>query len=102
LFGGAGPAGSEEIIVQHPALREAAVFGIPSEKWGETPLAALILRQSGTITAEQLCAWINERVDAKNQRAHAVAVMEDFTQHRQETLRRVLSEPYWARREEKM
>ena len=72
------PKDIEEVIVQHPMVREAAVFGIPSEKWGETPQAAVILREPGSITAEDLCLWINERVDAKNQRVHAVVIMEEF------------------------
>jgi len=97
------PKDIEEIIVQHPAVREAAVFGIPSEKWGETPLAAIILREPGTITAEELCRWINQRVDAKNQRVHAVTILEDFPRSTAgKTLKRVLREPYWAGRDEKM
>jgi long-chain acyl-CoA synthetase len=97
------PKDIEEIIVQHPAVREAAVFGIPSDKWGETPLAAVILRQPGTVTAEELCHWINERVDAMNQRVHAVSILEDFPRSTAgKTLKRVLREPYWAGRGEKM
>jgi long-chain acyl-CoA synthetase len=97
------PKDIEEIIVQHPAVREAAVFGIPSEKWGETPLAAVILRQPATITAEELCQWINERVDAKHQRVHAVTILEDFPRSSAgKTLKRILREPYWTGREEKM
>lgn len=97
------PKDIEEIIVQHPAVREAAVFGIPSDKWGETPLAAVILRPGETITAEELCVWINDRVDAKNQRVCAVKILEDFPRSAAgKTLKRVLREPYWAGRGEKI
>ena len=97
------PKDIEEIIVQHPAVREAAVFGIPSDKWGETPLAAVILHQPGAVAEKTLCDWINERVDAKNQRISAVVIMEDFPRSTAgKTLKRVLREPYWAGRDEKM
>jgi len=97
------PKDIEEIIVQHPAVREVAVFGVPSEKWGESPVAAVILQQPGAITAEELRDWINERVDAKNQRVSAVAIMEDFPRSTAgKTLKRTLREPYWAGRKEKM
>ena len=97
------PKDIEEIIVQHPAVREVAVFGIPSENWGETPLAAVILHQPGSVTPEFLHDWINERVDAKNQRISAVVIMEDFPRSTAgKTLKRILREPYWAGRDEKI
>ena len=97
------PKDIEEVIVQHPAVREVAVFGIPSDKWGETPLAAVILHQPDSLTAEELCNWINDRVDAKNQRVSAVRIMEDFPRSAAgKTLKRILREPYWAGRDEKM
>jgi long-chain acyl-CoA synthetase len=91
------PNDIEQIIVQHPAVREAAVFGVPDEKWGETPFAAVILCEPSTITTEELCSWINDRVDAKNQRVRAVVIMEDFPRGTAgKTLKRILREPYWA------
>ncbi|MEO6391743.1 MAG: AMP-binding protein [Pyrinomonadaceae bacterium] len=93
------PRDIEEIIVQHPAVREAVVFGIPSEKWGETPLAAVILSEPGTVTKEDLRDWINERVDSKLQRVNAVVLMEDFPRSTAgKTLKRVMREPYWKGR----
>ena len=97
------PKDIEEIIVRHPAVQEAAVFGVPSEKWGETPLAAVILRQPADVTAEALRDWINERVDAKNQRVHAVVIVEDFPRSTAgKTLKRVLRDPYWMGRDVKI
>src|SRR5208283_1169953 len=96
------PKDIEEIVVQHPAVRDVAVFGIPDEKWGEAPLAAVILQQSDAITAEALRDWINERVVAKYQRVVAVVIMDEFPRsHAGKTLKRLLRDPYWAERETK-
>jgi long-chain acyl-CoA synthetase len=93
------PKDVEEIIVQHPAVREAAVFGVPSEKWGETPIAAVILHQPGKVTGDELCNWINKRVDGKHQRVEAVVIMEDFPRSTAgKTLKREMREPYWTGR----
>jgi long-chain acyl-CoA synthetase len=79
------------------------MFGVPNEKWVETPFAAVILRQPGTVTAEELCQWIYERVDSKNQRVHGVTIFGGFpTRYRRETLKSILREPYWTGRDEKI
>jgi len=97
------PKDIEEIIVQHPAVREAAVFGIPHERWGETPLAAVILNSGDSVTAEALRDWTNERVMAKYQRVHAVVIMEEFPRSTAgKTLKRLLREPYWSGRNTKI
>jgi acyl-CoA synthetase (AMP-forming)/AMP-acid ligase II len=94
------PRDIEEVIVQHPDVYEAAVFGIPSDKWGETPLAAVILKEPGAVTADVLRDWINERVEARYQRVHAVVIKEDFPRSAAgKTLKRIMREEYWADRE---
>jgi acyl-CoA synthetase (AMP-forming)/AMP-acid ligase II len=90
------PRDIEEIVVQHPAVQEAAVFGIPHEKWGETPLAAVVLQQPDSITSEDLKGWINERVSAKFQRVQDVVIRDDFPRNvAGKTLKRVMREDYW-------
>ena len=87
------PKDIEEIVVQHPAVRETAVFGIPHEKWGETPVAAVILNQPGNISEEELKDWINKRVGAAYQRVNKVVFMKDFPRSTAgKTLKRVLRE----------
>lgn len=90
------PRDIEEIAVQHPAVREAAVFGVPDDRWGETPVAAVVLRAPGTISSEELRNWINQRVDARYQRVREVIIMDDFPRSvAGKTLKRVMREPYW-------
>lgn len=85
------PKDIEEIVVQHPSVREAAVFGVPSEKWGECPVAAVILKPQETISPEELRAWVNKRVAARYQQIHEVIVAEDFPRSTAgKTLKRVL------------
>ena len=72
------PKDIEEIVVQHPAVSEAAVFGIPHAKWGETPVAAVTLTSPDAVDAETLKNWINANVGAKFQRVSAVFIMDAF------------------------
>lgn len=89
------PRDIEEIVAQHPEVKEVAVLGIPHEKWGETPLAAVILHKPGSIAAEALRDWINARVAAKFQRVHDVVIMEDFPRNvAGKTLKRVMRDDY--------
>ncbi len=89
------PRDIEEVIVKHPAVREAAVFGTPSEKWGETPVAAVILKEPGSVSAQELKGWINQRVEAKYQRVSEVLLMEEFPRSvAGKTLKRILRQEY--------
>jgi long-chain acyl-CoA synthetase len=87
------PKDIEEIVVQHPAVRETAVFGIPHKKWGETPVAAVILNKPGAVSEEELRDWINQRVGATYQRVHRVIFREDFPRSTAgKTLKRIMRE----------
>ena len=44
----------EGVLLQHAAVQEAAVVGMPDEKWGETPHAFVVVRAGGAVTAEEL------------------------------------------------
>lgn len=72
------PRDIEEVIIRHPAVREAAVFGIPDERWGEVPVAAVVPHEGQTIDTAELIAWINEHIDAKFQRIHHVVIYDEF------------------------
>ena len=53
----------ENLIMAHPAVAEAAVIGVPDEKWGERPLAAVV-RAPGAdpVTPDELRAYLSERI----------------------------------------
>ena len=44
----------ENALMAHPAVLEACVVGVPDERWGERPLATVVLREGRTATAEEL------------------------------------------------
>jgi long-chain acyl-CoA synthetase len=97
------PRDIEEIAARHPAVREVAVFGVPDEKWGETPVAAVLLASPGAAGAEELRDWINARVQAKYQRVSRVVIEQDFPRSAAgKTLKRELREPYWRGRARKI
>jgi fatty-acyl-CoA synthase len=52
----------ENKIMAHPAVSEAAVIGVPDEKWGERPLATVVLTDDATTTAAELRAFLENQV----------------------------------------
>jgi acyl-CoA synthetase (AMP-forming)/AMP-acid ligase II len=53
----------ESVLLQHPAVREAAVIGIPSEAWGETPWAVVVLHDGRCADADDIRGFANARLD---------------------------------------
>lgn len=58
------PREVEEVLIRHPAVQNAAVFGIPDERHGQEVMAAVILAPSATATAAELIAHANEHLAA--------------------------------------
>jgi long-chain acyl-CoA synthetase len=68
------PSDLEAVMVQHPAVLEAAVVGVASIKWGETPVAFVVLKPGTNVNANELQQWTNERV-GKTQRLALVQIL---------------------------
>jgi long-chain acyl-CoA synthetase len=68
------PSDIEALMVQHPAVLEAAVVGVASIKWGETPVAFVVLKPGANAAANEVQQWTNERV-GKTQRLALVQIM---------------------------
>ena len=51
----------EDVLFSHPAVAEVAVIGVPSEKWGETIKALVVLAEGEEATEADLIAWCKEQ-----------------------------------------
>jgi acyl-CoA synthetase (AMP-forming)/AMP-acid ligase II len=71
------PADIEVVMRAHDAVAEVAVVGIPSARWGETPLAVVVLRPGCSVPATELMEWTNARV-GKQQRVSGVVWRESL------------------------
>ena len=65
------PSDIEAVLAGHVSVAEVSVVGVPSARWGETPVAFVVLRAGAARDAQALMVWVNERV-GKTQRIAAV------------------------------
>jgi len=92
----------EDCLYQHPAVAEAAVIGVPDEKWGETIKALVVLRGGMQATAEDLIAFCRGRM-AHYKCPTSVEVRDALARTATGKLQKFkLREPYWAGRERKV
>ncbi|TMB90671.1 MAG: long-chain fatty acid--CoA ligase [Chloroflexi bacterium] len=52
----------ETLLLGHPAVADAAVIGVPDEKWQERPLAAVVLKEGATATPDELRSFLGSKV----------------------------------------
>jgi fatty-acyl-CoA synthase len=52
----------EGVLLRHPAVQEAAIVGLPHEKWGEAPHAFVVLKAGASATEAELIAFTRDRL----------------------------------------
>jgi fatty-acyl-CoA synthase len=52
----------EGVLLRHPAVQEAAIVGLPDEKWGETPHAFVVLRAGASATGDDLVVFARKHL----------------------------------------
>jgi fatty-acyl-CoA synthase len=68
------PAEIEEALLEHPAVADAAVVGIPDERWGEVGLAALV---AGDVGEEEIVEFLRGRI-ARYKVPRRIVFLEDL------------------------
>jgi acyl-CoA synthetase (AMP-forming)/AMP-acid ligase II len=92
----------EDCLYQHPAVAEAAVIGVPDEKWGETIKALVVLRPGAAASAPDLIAFCRSRM-AHYKCPTSVELRDALARTATGKLQKFkLREPYWAGRERKV
>jgi len=87
----------EAAIYEIPQVKEAAVFGIPDEKWGELVAAAVVLRPGTHLSAEELKQYCKMRIASYKVPRHIEFMTEDLPKSGSgKILKRVLREKYWT------
>ena len=88
------PSDIESVLSQHPQVAECAVVGVPSEQWGETPVAYVVARPGTQPMAQELRDWLNARV-GKTQRVADLQLAERLPRSEiGKVLKRTLREQY--------
>jgi acyl-CoA synthetase (AMP-forming)/AMP-acid ligase II len=92
------PAEIEAALEAHPDVYEAAVFGIPSEEWGETVHAIVVRRPGATLGADDVIAYGREHL-ASYKIPRSVSFLDELPKTGSgKVLKRELRAPFWAGR----
>ena len=90
----------EDALYTHPAVLEATVFGIPSDRWGEAVHAVVVLRDGATADETELIAHCRSRIAGyKAPRSVAFRTEPLPKSGPGKVLKRELRSPYWAGRD---
>jgi acyl-CoA synthetase (AMP-forming)/AMP-acid ligase II len=96
------PAEVENVLMQHPAVADGAVIGVPDEAWGEAVKACVVLKKGSCVTEQALIAFMRGRI-AHYKCPKSVDFLEAIPRNPTgKILKRVLREPYWRGRKRRI
>ncbi len=88
----------EQALMSHPAVLDAAVIGIPDDKWGERPKAFVVLRVGQSATPEELIAYVRTKI-ARYKAPREVTIVVGLPKTSTGKIQKfVLREPEWTGR----
>ncbi|NND73917.1 MAG: AMP-binding protein [Ilumatobacter sp.] len=95
------PAELENVIADHPAVVEVAVFAVPDDRWGETPMAVCAVADGvdtgDTAVAEEIRALCADRLGSYKKPTHVELSATPLPKSPVGKIqRKVLREPYWS------
>ena len=86
----------ELVLLADPDVTDAAVIGVPSDAWGETPYGLVVLREGATRSGDDICAEANAKL-GKSQRLSAVELRDELPRSSiGKILKKELRAPFWA------
>jgi acyl-CoA synthetase (AMP-forming)/AMP-acid ligase II len=89
----------EDALFSHPSVAEVAVIGVPSDKWGETPKALVVLGPGAEATKEELIEWCRQRL-ARFKAPSSVEFRDELARTATGKLQKFkLRAPYWEGRD---
>ena len=92
------PAEIEAALEQHPNIYDAAVFGVPSEEWGESVHAVVVVEPPGALSDAEVMAHAREHL-AGYKVPRSVSFLDELPRTGSgKILKRELRAPYWAGR----
>ena len=96
------PREVEEVLLRHPAVQEACVFGVPDPEWGEAVKAVVVLKPGCTATEEELISFCRDHL-ASYKKPRSVDFVEELPKNAYgKVLKRELRNRYWQGRARKV
>jgi len=97
------PKEVEDVLYQHPAVLEAAVFGVPDNEWGEGVKAVVVLKEGSSLTEEEIISYCrNNLASYKKPRSVEFSTEPLPKNSAGKVLRRLIREKYWQGRDRRV